>query len=1748
MSNSESEQASVSDVPSTQEGGILVPDRKIQTGRVDLTKKMDQLLGGELKRGTVALPAELRSFKVSEGESGLAVVTNQDSSQGIVRPREEQLEHFSKKTASTEKQLTKSELSSLFYKPSVFIVNRLKDKPAWSDGLGAEILHLWEICDFELDRYSCCRVLRDNGPERVFELLADLGIEIAQLMRLQDFAQDAKLIFNLVDRYQIFIESFRRASHYIAVYDGRLCPDNDNGRLHFLIPELGEMTDFFIQLLTENQDNSNLVVSILAILIRIELPASQQEYLLRFLDQAGLLSSPIAYNLTLDLSIKAREGAESSWISEQEARREELLAKLREMTPQECFDQFDSLAEEAEDLILATSLTQPTSGKVGLEIECNTDDESSFLKHDAPFGFWLGEDWGGVENSRFAKNLELRRKNDRLEFNADYLHSLGHLAVYLEQMSHLAGFHFHLDAGRHPEVFGDKNQSFLMRKPNLRGFRSGWSHFDHDHRTYEFRDFMPPAQTMGRSYQPADVANLIVMAITGPEPMRRMDAFHGTPLEFLRDGQTGQRLLVGERAKSVSWKQFLFGALVKDFRTAEGKLAALLALKNDNSMVSFDLLDVAGAYDDVGVVDVVELMLSFQDPFVMHKNKSSLCCLFRTIQFAHEVGEPEIDKIFLGVKDVLRIAAVLNVLDLGVVTDSFNTYVRSVIPELTEDFNRCCSVGQSLKKADKVRFLNLILPHLKDKHTLDAKTTEQLIVALQQKWIPDSYCSIFLQLLLERGQSLDKFIIWIIEKHGVEFFWSHVEQTKPRLIISGLLKVLLEGEIGIELSEKFWQYLVKMGSIYSFSRETQQKMVSVLDDYYFKNPTPENLHRIIFNLTEMTGNGVKFNLVVYKWIVDSILRPAVDYCLELEECQILEMVFELLNNSDDPRLANTLKHFVSKEAFPTAINDQIWKIITLKCSPSLVLELAKEIVSLEKGLVYRQKVWELLEAKGSDSIALQVTGIFNPDNLLVATLPRRELVQIKRRSWEYLEKFAGEKTATLLQLYLCFHWLKGEDKERAKEVLAKSDLQYLHSRLKDDYNIGLGQTSDIFTPKLIASKLRGREPKFNHFFEDYPWEYWWEGGSVMVANGLVNAIHNDQLSLTGMIKAWPIIVKYADQSTLQKVGSSLRAEDFSCSYFVDEMGVDEITQYVLDIYAQDMVGPKHRHFLTEGFSQLKKNFAFSLDQISNGFTVLFGLLTHQILLRASQHQEKIERWKQMAFFSAKYWLSWGLVALLLSTPGDTNEAIDQVLIDDNQAETSHIVDEEQLNIFRQALEALGTQLDAEVPSGQGIFQVESIHQETLAADISNEQRIELAEKDSSRTKRLSWEQVEVESSSEVGLESIPRFNKTDQGWVLPEGKVMHQVDGHTILHHRDLAPEQLKQHLYRESSILHQALNNFLESNPDYQIKQVDYRTDSDLLTVMQPDGTCWATLLVGKHVDRGDGGHSFSADLLVLQETDGGVQTRLLRPQDFSSISREGVAHDSSFDAFGFSNYAQNGFTIYYRDADQYLSAGTILLKSTDLVLSSQFAIDHSGGIYSGGRIEINNQGGIDYQEVGQVSVAEQNENGIVVDTQRFADQYASVVRRKSTVENDSQLMSVEVVDSEGEIIIDFPDWFEIGGSQEQELHASSRLFDMENRKYLLVIKVINFDEPNCMKEIQVDYGDGTAFVHDLSRTERSKIAYLTLQATEEGLEVVSKSVGDQYYFGSATEALQTDDGIRVRFHPSEQELPYGVKEVIVR
>ncbi len=328
-------------------------------------------------------------------------------------------------------------------------------------------------------------------------------------------------------------------------------------------PEIRGLHEQIINLLQSRKNSIKTRNFLYGILMYSELSDDQCEETLKIMDRFGDLRRPLALQLSAQLA--KSKGKDSAWIQLQESRRNKLLAEIS-VSEQELYDKYQELADSVQGLVIAESWLEIKPRKVGLEIEYG--DESR--KTDCP-GFMAGRDMGDT--------LELRKLDDDLIYGVDYVAQLGNLAMFFDRASP-EGLHIHLDQGDHkkaPELPGIE-----VVVNNQTPIRSAVRVY-----TWEVRGLTIPRMDRFQRLDPINISNLITLY------------YHLSQKEH-------RKLLLTHPEAPLSWQQLVFGYLICETDTPEGRLAALMVLDNPISLSSFNMLEVSDMFSNVGMDEILE--------------------------------------------------------------------------------------------------------------------------------------------------------------------------------------------------------------------------------------------------------------------------------------------------------------------------------------------------------------------------------------------------------------------------------------------------------------------------------------------------------------------------------------------------------------------------------------------------------------------------------------------------------------------------------------------------------------------------------------------------------------------------------------------------------------------------------------------------------------------------------------------------------------------------------------------------------------------------------------------------------------------------------------------------------------------------------------------------------------------------------------------------------------------------------------
>lgn len=328
-------------------------------------------------------------------------------------------------------------------------------------------------------------------------------------------------------------------------------------------PEVRGLHEQIINLLQLRENSIKTRNFLYGILMYTELSDDQCEQTMEIMDRFGDLKRPLALQLSAQLA--KSKGKDSVWIQLQESRRNELLAKMSG-SEQELYDKYQELAGSAQGLVIAESWLEIRPRKVGLEIEYG--DKSN--KTDCP-GFKAGRDVGDT--------LELRKSDDDLIYGVDYIAQLGNLAMFFDRASP-EGLHIHLDQGDHKKAPDLPGIEVVVN--NKTPFRSTVRV-----NTWEVRGLTIPRMDRFQRLDPINISRLIT-------------------LYYHLSQNTRNEITLTHSDTPHYWQQLVFGYLVCETDSPEGRLAALMVLDNPISLSSFNMLEISDMFSNVGMDEILE--------------------------------------------------------------------------------------------------------------------------------------------------------------------------------------------------------------------------------------------------------------------------------------------------------------------------------------------------------------------------------------------------------------------------------------------------------------------------------------------------------------------------------------------------------------------------------------------------------------------------------------------------------------------------------------------------------------------------------------------------------------------------------------------------------------------------------------------------------------------------------------------------------------------------------------------------------------------------------------------------------------------------------------------------------------------------------------------------------------------------------------------------------------------------------------
>jgi hypothetical protein len=542
---------------------LIIPD----TDGIVTTKSDEGLVFPDKRESSdlVQLPPEFENMRVSQSSKDISIVSSDDNTHEdeIILPDQAEVDEYGTVPDQKLETLSYQDLINLRYDPIQFVylkVTRSKDNKIDSDETRQDLLQLWQEGKWK----ELPETLQLTTLKTVLQEVGQVLLEILTHPNLVGF--EPEIVESLLARYNIFLGECRVAYEHLG---------SESNSEHYL-PELGSLTEGLTRVLVDHSDKKELVSQICSSLNQFELPTSQKKLILRSLRVQSQPAQNLRYRLILDF-VNNEQGHDSEYFREQVEKRKKLLDKLDQMTAQECFENFDELWNMADDLVLAVDLEdQPPQGKVGVEIEYQRKKHTSWsrleINHPTP-GFKLGSD--------INDNLEMRKDFESLRFSWQYLRHLVNLPDFFErEATHLAGFHFHLDQNKHPNL------------PNILSLGEGRLLITYvtkpEYDTWELRGHLPPTEAMGSGLNATDLANLLTFYVVAS---REPYSFSAKEKIIIGDEQ-----LANHYNTQHPWRQLIFGALATRLSSAESKLALLLSLKNDIAWSGINLMEVASSY------------------------------------------------------------------------------------------------------------------------------------------------------------------------------------------------------------------------------------------------------------------------------------------------------------------------------------------------------------------------------------------------------------------------------------------------------------------------------------------------------------------------------------------------------------------------------------------------------------------------------------------------------------------------------------------------------------------------------------------------------------------------------------------------------------------------------------------------------------------------------------------------------------------------------------------------------------------------------------------------------------------------------------------------------------------------------------------------------------------------------------------------------------------------------------------------
>ncbi|HVU59652.1 MAG TPA: hypothetical protein VHC98_02335 [Candidatus Saccharimonadales bacterium] len=328
----------------------------------------------------------------------------------------------------------------------------------------------------------------------------------------------------------------------------------------------------------------------------LNMPAGQLDRLVRQMDKNHDLDHPLAFTATL--AIAARD-PHAPWLQTQHERREGLL-QLLSGDSQALLNNAEELFRLAEGLVYHGDPLQPEHGKVGMELECRFPEEvaaraiyrnrdAQWPEHDENIRS-LEQNWAHHYD---MNNNEITRKRDRLEHADGYPASLIELYQWLNKNRvRVIGPHLHFDKERHP--IAPRLNGLLINTGDYTPFHAAVR--DNDLGTYEVRGLLTPhtwkIQTGGNHYafvpgeniHPARMADIIALYIAATTPHAGIAPHAYTKLHLDLHGPS-------------SLETIMWGHLAATIDLPEGRLAALMALREPSAFHGFNPVAFLNTYD-----------------------------------------------------------------------------------------------------------------------------------------------------------------------------------------------------------------------------------------------------------------------------------------------------------------------------------------------------------------------------------------------------------------------------------------------------------------------------------------------------------------------------------------------------------------------------------------------------------------------------------------------------------------------------------------------------------------------------------------------------------------------------------------------------------------------------------------------------------------------------------------------------------------------------------------------------------------------------------------------------------------------------------------------------------------------------------------------------------------------------------------------------------------------------------------------